>query len=123
MFKQIIIAALAAVTFSASAADSWTGVDKIAHAGVSAAMAGVGTVVAGKALDLTRRDARIVGAGACFAVGVAKELYDMQHPDIHTASVKDLAADAIGCAVGAYIGGLVIAPHRDGVSVAYRMEF
>ena len=62
------------------------------------------------------------GFNGCMLVGVAKEVFDARTPG-HTASAKDLVADAAGCAAGAYLGGLLIVPDRKGVAVGYVNSF
>jgi len=107
----VSVAAVAAIVATEPAkADEWTGADKGLHVMGSA---GIGTVA-----GLVIKD-----KWAAFAVsmvpGVLKEVYDAKHPDKHTASFKDLAADAVGAAVGVYMGNCVI---RDR-SVTCRVEF
>ncbi len=113
MFKQIVPIIALSAAMSAQAQDSITGPDKIKHFGLSVGMAGIGAMVF---------QSPKIGFGACMAVGVAKEVYDARTPG-HTASAKDLIADAAGCVVGAYVGGLMIRPRRDGVAVAYMTQF
>jgi putative lipoprotein len=113
MFKQIVTALALTAALSAHAQDSWTGPDKVKHFGLSLGMGAVGT------LAFQSPRAGFVG---CMSVGVAKEVYDARTPG-RTASVKDLAADAAGCAAGAYLGGLMIVPDRKGVTVGYVNSF
>jgi len=113
MFKQIMTIITLSAAMSANAQDSLTGPDKIKHFGVSTGMAAIGTIAF---------NSRKIGFGACMAVGAGKEIWDSRQPG-HTASAKDLIADAAGCAVGAYVGGLMIQPRRDGVAVAYMTQF
>lgn len=93
--------------------DEWTGKDKVKHAGISAAIAAAATAAT---------DSELIGFGISSAVGFAKEVYDMQHKNKHTASFKDLAADLAGAYVGAKMGGLIISPRKDGFTLTLRME-
>jgi putative lipoprotein len=113
MFKQIITALSLSAALSAQAQDAWTGPDKTKHFGLSLGMGAVGTM----AFQSPR-----AGFVGCMSVGVAKEVYDARTPG-NTASVKDLVADAAGCAAGAYLGGLLVVPDRKGVTVGYVNSF
>lgn len=115
MKATIISALLACASFAASAqtVDTWTSADKGKHLVVSGAIGAAATVAT---------DSKAWGTGLCVAVGAAKELADSRST-AHTASWKDLAADAIGCAIGAQIGGLYITPTRDGARVAWSIKF
>lgn len=113
MFKQIVTALALTSALSAHAQDSWTGPDKIKHFGLSLGMGAVSS------LAFQSPRAGFIG---CMSVGVAKEVYDARTPG-HTASAKDLVADAAGCAAGAYLGGLLIVPESKGVTVGYVTQF
>ena len=77
------------------AQDSWHGLDKRQHFAGSAVLAySFSEVMSPNAAFLTT-----VGIGA------AKELYDKQHPDKHTASYKDFVWDVAGAYVGMYAKG------------------
>jgi uncharacterized protein YfiM (DUF2279 family) len=99
-------------------ADSWTTPDKALHFGITAAGVGACSAVTGK-------------TKVCMVGGVlmaaAKEVYDNQHKDAHTPSVKDFVAGSVGAIVGAYAGeslrGWIIKPKKRGFSVAYTSEF
>jgi putative lipoprotein len=74
--------------------DPWFGRDKFLHFAASA-------VVQGAAYSIFRRDARYTVAAqrasvVTVTVGVGKELYDLRHPERHTASWRDLAWDGVG---------------------------
>lgn len=99
MKLSTIIAAFSFTIASAAQADSWTGTDKTLHFGGGAAV-GIAVTLA------TDKPAYGIAAGA--AVGLAKELYDTQHRDIHTPSVKDLLVTVAGAAVGSYATHLVL---------------
>ena len=88
-------ALLASAHAQAQPQDKWLARDKFAHLVVGTAIGGAGTFI----LD----DARAGLALGC-GVGVLKEVYDKQHPDIHTASWKDAVVTCIGAGLGA--GGM-----------------
>lgn len=79
--------------------DSWTGNDKAQHAYYSAAIG----LAAGSMIE-DKKTAFFVA----MVPGIAKEIYDYHHNDKHSASYKDLAADALGAAVGVYVGNCII---------------
>ncbi len=101
--KKFLIIALFACSFSFADEitwkDKWAGKDKFQHATIEIA---IGTVTGAYFEDKT----------TAFAVamlpGIAKEIYDYKHSNKHSASFKDLAADAVGAAVGVYVGNCVI---------------
>ena len=97
----VSVSSFAAIVASepANAEDKWTGVDKGQHVAVSA---GIGTVS-----GLIVKD-KWTAFALSMVPGVLKEMYDAQHPKTHTASFKDLAADAVGAAVGVYTGNCVL---------------
>jgi len=80
-------------------ADTWTGKDKQDHFAGSAIL-GMG---ASQVFDN-----KLQAFGAVLLVGAAKEGYDYKHPQNHTASWKDFAADAAGAVVGVYYGGCIL---------------
>ncbi|HUS67772.1 MAG TPA: hypothetical protein VMZ28_24725 [Kofleriaceae bacterium] len=88
----------------ARAEDEWVARDKGLHAAASAIIAAGG--YGASAPWIEERPARAaVGAGLALAAGVAKELWDAAgHGD---PSVKDLAADALGTAVGVGLAILI----------------
>jgi uncharacterized protein YfiM (DUF2279 family) len=98
--------------------DSWTTPDKALHFGITAAGVGACSAVTGKT--------KVCMVGGVL-VAVAKEVYDNQHKDAHTPSVKDFVAGSVGAIVGAYAGeslrGWIIKPKKRGFSVAYKTEF
>lgn len=86
-----LVACLACLLALSAKADEWTGPDKTQHAAVGA--------VIGAAIAAATKDP-LVGCAAAAAIGAAKEIYDHQHPQKHTASFKDFAVTAAaGCAV------------------------
>lgn len=102
--KRIIIAAMLFAATQSHAGriatgDSWVGADKYQHA-------------AGEAIIGLAAGAYFEDKSTAFAVamipGIAKEIYDYRHSDKHSASFKDLAADAVGAAIGVYVGNCII---------------
>lgn len=106
---SVTAVAVIVATEPAHAGDKWTGADKAQH-------------VAGSALLGTVAGVAIKDKWTAFALamvpGVAKEIWDSKQPN-HTASFKDLAADALGAAVGVYVGNCVIVAK----SITCRVEF
>lgn len=91
-------------------ADTWTGRDKAQHAAVGA---GIGAAITASTKD------PMIGCAAAAAVGAAKEIYDHQHPQKHTASFKDFAVtSAFGCA-SSYTAGWMMSPKE----VRYTFSF
>ena len=91
MLKYLIVL-IPALCF---AQDSWYGKDKRQHFAGSAVLSyGLSEVMSPNAAFLTS-----VG------IGLAKEVYDYQHPEKHTASYKDFIADVAGAYVGVYAKG------------------
>lgn len=91
-------------------AESWTGKDKGQHALVGAALGSLGT-----AASQSPTVGCLLGAG----VGLAKEAYDAQHPDKHTASGKDFLVTAAAACLAAKVTGLLISPR----GVLFTWEF
>jgi VanZ family protein len=93
--------------------------DKQQHVAVSAFLGAVGAVAC-------RETEHPVLYGAALAVipGLAKEVYDARHPDRHTASTADLAADVVGAAAGAWIGhGLRLGVTRNRTWIGLQVRF
>lgn len=80
-------------------ADDWTGADKTLHFAAGAGIASAVTLAT---------DSPAKGFAAGVAVGLAKEVYDTQHRDRHTPSVKDFLVTAAGAGVGSWATGVVI---------------
>ena len=95
---------------SGAQAEGWTGADKTQHMAVSAALGGIARAVTPNKLP---------AVDLAMAPGIAKEQYSSPHRDKHTASVKDLAADAVGAAIGVYVGNCVATAR----SLICKMEF
>lgn len=106
-----IILALSACTDAQ--ADSWTGRDKQMHFAAGAAVALPVTLI-------TRDVSHGIVAGC--AVGVAKELADKYRPS-HVASYRDAIVTCAGAAVGAYLGGVIVAPADRGVYIGIARSF
>ena len=91
----------------ARAQDSWTGKDKLQHAAGSAAIAAAVTVAT---------SSERAGFWTSVAVGAAKEVYDTQHRDRHTPSLKDFGADVAGAYLGSKLGAYIVV-RRNSISV------
>ena len=70
--------------------------DKVKHAVFSAAMAGGAAGASRYMFDLSPNQSALAGGAFSLLVGVAKEVYDKQHPDKHTSDIRDFKADLIG---------------------------
>ena len=106
-----LILALSACTDAQ--ADSWTGRDKQMHFAAGAAVALPVTLI-------TRDVSHGIVAGC--AVGVAKEIADKYRPG-HVASYRDAVVTCAGAAVGAALGGVIVAPAERGVFVGIARSF
>lgn len=99
----VSVAAVAVIlaTEPAHAGDKWTGADKALHAQAGAAVGSIGAALS---------QSPTVGCLASAAVGIAKELVDMQQPDKHTASYKDAGVTAIAGCLSSAFTGIVVGP-------------
>lgn len=106
--------AILLITFCATSyADDWTGDDKNKHFAGSAAMGVAATVVF--------KDSEhpvLYPFAATIAVGLAKEVYDEVKSGGSGFSYKDLAADALGAALGVSVGNGVLYVTRNTVNYA-----
>lgn len=112
--KSIFLAAALAATMSAAVADEWTGKDKTQHAIVGAVVGASTTLASGEWK---------YGCAAAAGIGAAKEIYDNQHRDRHTASLKDFIVTAAAGCLAAKGTALIIAPKANGVHVSYTWIF
>ena len=87
-------------------ADDWLGADKATHAGVSFALAAGGALALRAGMDASRSDARALAVGTTLALGVTKEVADARRPRAPLFSWRDLAANAVGAALGALAASL-----------------
>lgn len=113
MKARLIIAAasLAVIAGSSSVrADEWTGKDKAGHAQAGALIGGIAAAAA---------QSPTVGCLMAVGAGIAKEAYDTQHPDKHTASYKDATVTAAFGCLAAKFSSLVVGPNR----IVFRKEF
>ena len=92
----------------AHAQDTWTGPDKSVHFAVSA--------VLGVAAINQWPDRPMLAWGVAMVPGVLKEVSDRSTTGF---SGKDLAANALGAAVGVGLGGWIIQRQRGATVVAY----
>lgn len=110
MSARHTFAAVLAMASTLGHADTWTGADKAQHAAVGAVLGSLGA-----AASQSPTVGCLIGAGA----GLAKEVYDAQHPSKHTASAKDFAVTAAAACLAAKVTGLLIGPR----GVAFTWEF
>lgn len=82
--------------------DSFTGIDKLEHFAVSAAMTASTAFVLHNHFQTNRDNAIIIGFATSFSFGGIKEIIDKRTPG-EQSSWKDLAADILGCTAGALI--------------------
>lgn len=104
MKARLIIAAASLVVIAGSSsvrADDWTGKDKAGHAQAGALIGGIAAAAA---------QSPTVGCLMAAGAGLAKEAYDAQHPDKHTASFKDFTITSLAGCLTAKVSGLVIGP-------------
>ena len=111
MYRRLIISIL--LLSGLAHADEWTGDDKNKHFVGSAAL-GVVASVAFKDSD----HPVLYPMAAVLAVGLAKEIRDEVAPAGSGFSYKDLAADALGAALGVAVGNGVIYVTRNTVNFA-----
>ena len=104
------VAAVVAIVCQPAQADDWTGKDKAGHAQAGALIGGIAAAAS-----------KSPTVGCLFAVGagIAKEAYDTQHPDKHTASYKDATVTAAFGCLAAKFSSLVVGPNR----IWFRKEF
>jgi uncharacterized protein YfiM (DUF2279 family) len=115
MKTQSLIAAVIGILITSCSAracpdDRWLAQDKGKHFATSAVLAAGVTAV-------TRSE--LTGFAVSFGLGLAKEAYDSRHPGRHCASVRDLAADALGAYVGAKGAGWIVLPQKGGFSFMF----
>jgi len=111
MKTLLLFVAVAAISFAtpALAADEWSGSDKVKHIAVSAAF--------GTASAMHFED-KWVAFGVAMIPGVLKEIADGSR-DNGRFSAKDLAADALGAALGVQLGNWIVTTR----GVGYRAAF
>jgi len=106
--------------------DSWVGMDKVNHFGVSAPLGMFGAAMVGKSADTT--DQILYGTLIGALPGLVKELYDIGRPGA-TASVKDMAWNILGAAAGSMtskwfsVTPLMFRDRVDGFRVQIRFDF
>lgn len=111
--ERTFLAISVAMTFLAcgvAQADDWTGKDKAGHAQAGALIGGIAAAAA---------QSPTVGCLMAAGAGLAKEAYDAQHPDKHTASYKDATVTAAFGCLAAKFTSLVVGPNR----IVFRKEF
>lgn len=87
-----------------SANDSWTGRDKVEHA-TAGFLIGAGTdwAIGEFAPPVPKWERIPLAFGTALTAGILKEVYDHQHPSLHSASQKDAAVTALGGALGTFV--------------------
>lgn len=119
-------ALLAPAAASAQSADPWFGQDKVKHFGMSAPLGMMGSAMIPQRASATERI--LYGTLLGSLPGLAKELSDLGRPG-STASMKDMAFNVLGAALGASLGDCcLIRPFAsgdriDGVGIQYRISF
>ncbi len=118
------------VTFSPAMADirqdSWVGMDKANHFGVSAPLGMFGASMASKSGDTA--DQVLFGTLIGALPGAMKEIYDIGHPG-STASLKDMTWNLLGAATGSMssrwfaVTPMTYRDRVDGFRVQIRFEF
>jgi uncharacterized protein YfiM (DUF2279 family) len=129
-FTLLLAFVVALGTFSPAMAqirqDSWVGMDKANHFGVSAQLGMFGAAMAGKSADTA--DQILYGTLIGALPGLAKELYDIGRPG-STASVKDMAWNLLGAAAGSMssrwfsVAPMTYRDRVDGFRVQIRIDF
>ena len=104
------VAASVAIYCQPAQADEWTGKDKAGHAQAGALIGGIAAAAS---------QSPTVGCLFAVGAGIAKEAYDSQHPDKHTASYKDATVTAAFGCIAAKFTSLVVGPNR----IVFRKEF
>jgi uncharacterized protein YfiM (DUF2279 family) len=79
--------------------DEWISEDKLLHVVTSAFFVGFSYRAYHGEFDNPAGDSRVFAVSVTAFAGIGKELYDMSSPN-QTASWKDIAADAVGIALG-----------------------
>jgi uncharacterized protein YfiM (DUF2279 family) len=106
--------------------DSWVGMDKANHFGVSAQLGMFGASLAGKSADSA--DQILYGTLIGALPGLAKEIYDIGRPG-STASIKDMAWNLLGAAAGSMsskwfsVAPITYRDRVDGFRVQIRFDF
>lgn len=83
--------------------DDWLGFDKGLHFGASLLLTLSGQYVLTDKGGLSNDGALPLAAGTALALGLAKEVADSRRAAFPLFSLRDLAADALGVAVGALV--------------------
>jgi len=86
--------------------EAWIARDKALHLSASFLLTLAGQYVLTDKTAMSDGDALPVAAGAALALGLAKEVADSQRPNYPHFCWRDLAADAVGVALGALVVAL-----------------
>lgn len=95
-----------AARIAPEAADDWLGADKAKHLGASFGLAVGAHVALTEGGEVEPAAARPLAAGFALGLGLAKELADERRQRQPLFSWKDLAADALGVALGVAVVSL-----------------
>lgn len=104
------VAAVMAIVMQPAQADEWTSKDKAGHAQAGALIGGIAAAAS---------QSTTVGCLMAVDAGIAKEAYDSQHLDKHTASYKDATVTAAFGCLAAKFTSLIVGPNR----IVFRKEF
>ncbi len=85
--------------------DSWFSPDKGYHIVGSMICTTFIGELSRKRFETTSREARIIGAGTTFSLGLAKEIYDSGKTN-NIFSLKDLTANCVGIIIGVFLLGV-----------------
>lgn len=103
------VAAAFAIMNQPANADEWTGKDKAGHAQAGALIGGIAAAAS---------QSPTVGCLMAAGAGLAKELWDSQHPG-HDPSAKDAIVTTVAGCLSAKVVGVVVGPHF----VGFKKEF
>ena len=95
----ILLILLFSTNLNAQSLDLYTFDDKQLHMGATYVISSFTTAYVFKKTQIKKK-AMWIGFGVGMGVGIAKEIYDIEHGDCEAG---DLVADAIGSALGSFI--------------------
>jgi len=112
MFSAVLASAQTPVCIQSAGmtenGDRWLAQDKFYHFTVSAGITVSSYYVYRAELNNTETGTYYFSGGFTLSLGALKEFYDAKHPQKHTSSWKDFAADAAGMGVGLLAGYLLV---------------
>ena len=98
-YLTILLILLFSTSLNARTLDLYTFDDKQLHMGATYVISSVTTAYVFKKTQ-SKKKAMWIGFGVGMSVGIAKELYDIEHGNCE---VGDLVADVIGSALGSFV--------------------